>query len=423
MIELKQGDRGAYVQMLQLALKRAGADIKTDGIFGEDTYLKLREFQSQNGIEPSGIADDETWELLTPYLRGYRLITVQSDKSISEISEEYGIDLKRLKISNPELEDIVPAETVITIPFDFDIVPTDINYTWELVKYVTDGISKVYPFVKLESIGKSVMGKDLYVLKIGEGETEVFYNAEHHANEWITTPLLLKFAEEYSKCYSDTEEICSILSENLYRTKTLYILPSVNPDGMDLVNGVIPVGEEYNRVLAISKNYPDIKFPEGWKANILGVDLNLNYPAGWNNAKKIKYDLGFVSPAPRDFVGETSLSEPESQAVYDFTNDHDFSLTMSYHSQGNVIYWKYLDYNPENSYKIAQKLSEVSGYNLELTPTESGYAGYKDWFIQAYNRPGYTIEVGEGESPLPLSEFDEIYGKNIEMLIYALEMA
>jgi g-D-glutamyl-meso-diaminopimelate peptidase len=92
---------------------------------------------------------------------------------------------------------------------------------------------------------------------------------------------------------------------------------------------------------------------------------------------------------------------------------------MSYHTQGEVIFWRYLDFEPENSYEIAQKLSQVSGYAVEETPAQSGYAGYKDWFILNYDLPGYTIEAGLGENPLPISQFDKIYSDNVGMLSLA----
>ena len=50
-------------------------------------------------------------------------------------------------------------------------------------------------------------------------------------------------------------------------------------------------------------NFQTFLFQIGWKANINGVDLNLQFPAGWENAKEIKYAQGFTKPAPRDFVG------------------------------------------------------------------------------------------------------------------------
>ena len=122
--------------------------------------------------------------------------------------------------------------------------------------------------------------------------------------------------------------------------------------------------------------------------------MNLQFPAGWENAKRIKYAQGYTGPAPRDYVGEAPLTAPESEAVYAFTRSHDFRLILAYHTQGEVIYWKYLDYEPAHSYEIAQYFGRVSGYTVEETPTQSGYAGYKDWFIQEYDRPGYTIEDG-----------------------------
>lgn len=142
-------------------------------------------------------------------------------------------------------------------------------------------------------------------------------------------------------------------------------------------------------------------FLNGWKANLHGVDLNLQFPAGWDKAKETKFKKGFYQPAPRDFVGNYYLSEPESIAVYNFTKSHSFDRIYAFHSQGNVIYWKYQDFLPSLSYEIGKKLSEVSGYSLDLTPPESSYAGFKDWFIQTYNKPGYTIEVGLRRKPTP----------------------
>ena len=388
MITLRLGEIGPLVEMLQLALQRAGYEPEINSGFDENLEQVVREFQKKNNLNVDGVVGQKTWALLEPYLVGY-----------------------------------TTNDTGEVVPFDFDVVPTNIRYVWELVSYITRGIVARYPFVESGSIGKSIMGKELYYLKIGTGPVEVFYNAEHHANEWITTPLLLKFAEQYAKAYANGKNIGEKSAKELYESKTLYIVACVNPDGMDLVNGGLPAGEYYNNALVISGNYPQIPFPEGWKANIAGVDLNLNYPANWNRAKEIKYNLGFISPAPRDFVGEEPLSEPESLAIYNFTNNHQFALTLSYHTQGKVIYWKYLDYTPKNSYKIGRALENASGYALSVTPTESSYAGYKDWFIQAYNKPGYTVEAGLGENPLPLEQFDEIYNDNIGLLVTALEMA
>lgn len=297
------------------------------------------------------------------------------------------------------------------------IVSAEVPYTSLLNRYAIEGLKKRYPFIQTGSIGKSVMGRELSYISIGNGEKQVFYNASFHANENITTPLLLKFAEEYAAAYEKGETLYGVSAERLFSEYRLFLVPMVNPDGVDLVNGFLTMGVYYRNARDIAAEYPAIPFPAGWKANIDGIDLNLQFPAGWENAREIKYAQGYIKPAPRDYVGTAPLTAPESTAVYNFTREHDFRLILAYHTQGEVIYWKYLDYEPERSYEIAQYFGEVSGYTVEETPQESGYAGYKDWFIQEYNRPGYTIEVGLGENPLPMSQFPQIYRDNIGILL------
>ena len=153
------------------------------------------------------------------------------------------------------------------------------------------------------------------------------------------------------------------------------------------------------------------------------MDLNLQFPAGWENARAIKFAQGYTRPSPRDFVGYGPLTEPEALAIYNFTLIHDFKLILAYHTQGEVIYWKYAEYLPENSQEIGERFAQVSGYTLDITPPESAFAGCKDWFIQEYNRPGYTVEAGLGENPLPISQFNQIYNVNLGILTLGAVLA
>ena len=143
----------------------------------------------------------------------------------------------------------------------------------------------------------------------------------------------------------------------------------------------------------------------------------MQFPAGWEQAREIKYAQGFTGPAPRDFVGYGPLTEPESLAIYNFTLQHNFRLILAYHSQGEVIYWQFQNYSPLGAFSIGTQFSNVSGYSLEPTPYNSSFAGFKDWFIQNYNRPGYTIEVGLGTNPLPMTQFKKIYEDNLGILV------
>ena len=128
---------------------------------------------------------------------------------------------------------------------------------------------------------------------------------------------------------------------------------------------------------------------------------------------------GFTRPGPRDYVGRAPLNQPESRALADYTEGIDPTLVLAYHSQGEVIYWQFRNYEVPGAEALAREFARLSGYALEDTPYESSFAGYKDWFIQQYRRPGFTIEVGQGENPLPLSQFPKIYADNLGILTTA----
>ncbi|MBQ2770432.1 MAG: peptidoglycan-binding protein [Clostridia bacterium] len=416
---LRFGQRGPLVEYLQLSLSRAGYDPGSiDGIFGRKTLSALESFQRRYQLEPDGIVGRLTRARLFPYLTGYTLTLSQPGDTLDSISARFSVPSDHLIRSNPDLPaGSLPAGTLVIIPLPFPVVSDQVHYSYLYTMLVLHGLSVRYPFILLNNEGSSVMGRRLISARIGEGSNEVFYNASHHANEWITTPVLLKFLEEYAEAYSNHEMIADVPAKTAFENTTLYVMPLVNPDGVDLVTGMLADTDSYYlQAQALSSFYPNIPFPSGWKANISGVDLNLGYPAGWEEARRIKFSQGFTRPGPRDYVGIAPLQEPENQAVARFTQAHDFSLTLSYHTQGKVIFWKFQDYEPAGSRGIGEAFAQVSGYALSDTPYESAFAGYKDWFIQAYNRPGYTVEAGLGSNPLPLAQFPEIYRDNLGIL-------
>ena len=300
------------------------------------------------------------------------------------------------------------------------IVKTDVPQTSELCEQTILELVKTYPFLRTELLTETAFGRKIRTLVVGKGKRKVIYSAAHHANEWITTPVLLKFAEELAEAIRNGTEIFGIDGKTLAEAVTIYMVPMVDPDGVDLVTGAIKPGEgQYEAARALAENYPRIPFPEGWKANLLGVDLNLQYPAGWLRAREIKFSQGYTRPGPRDYVGHAPLSQKESRALAGYTEYIDPDLILAYHAQGQEIYWQFDDMEVSSAEELGRRLAEVSGYTLTAPEEESGYAGYKDWFIKTFRRPGYTIEVGKGENPLPLEQFEEIYRDNLGILVTA----
>jgi len=283
-------------------------------------------------------------------------------------------------------------------------VPITKPFTSMLLQNTINTFAQAFPLIGVAKIGTSRIGRPIFALTIGHGSRVVLINAAHHANEWITSVIAMKFLEE-----------CATSANGDWMNDiTLHIIPMVNPDGVDLVTGGLG---RLRPIYQAAKNMAGGEnFPQCWKANILGVDLNSNYPANWEQARKNKYERGYTKPGPRDYVGEYPLCEPETSAMAAYTIVNDFAYTISLHTQGEEIYWQYQNYNPPGAKELAVRLSAASGYKLEEVPDESSHAGYRDWFISKFNRPGMTIECGLGENPLPISDFDSIYKKVAPLL-------
>lgn len=300
------------------------------------------------------------------------------------------------------------------------IVQTDVPMTSKRCREAVQALSARYPFLRSRVLTQSAFGNPICSLSLGEGERKVIYSAAFHANEWITTPVLLKFVEELAQAYETGGKLYGVPAKTILKASTIYLVPMVNPDGADLVTGETEPGTiPYAAARQIADNFPAIPFPNGWKANLLGVDPNLQYPARWLLAREIKFRQGFDRPAPRDYVGRAPLSQRESIAMAELTEEVNPELVLAYHTQGKVIYWQFQDYQVPGARELAEEFSRISGYELEDVPYESSFAGYKDWFIQNFRRPGFTIECGLGESPLPLSQFQEIYQANLGILVTA----
>ncbi len=417
---LRFGDTGLFVKYLQTALLRAGEEPgEIDGIFRRRTERALERLQDRMGLRSDGIAGQLSWTAMYPYLVGSTFAVIGENETVETLAERYGTTPQAIRTANPTAS-FQPGETV-TVPLGFDVTFTDLSYSAFLTACVLEGLTLRYPFLVKFPIGRSVIGKRIEAIRIGAGPLRVGINAAHHANEWITTPLVLQFLERYAKAFSENSTIGNVSARELYESSTLTLVPLVNPDGVDLVTGVLAEGDSYyESAKALSAFYPAIPFPNGWKANIQGVDLNLGYPAGWENARAIKFAQGFTRPGPRDYVGTRPLETPENRAMAELTRHERYDRAIAYHTQGGEIYWEYRGKAPYGSRALAERFSAASGYTVADVPYDSSFAGYKDWAIDAFGINAFTIEAGRGDNPLPITDLESLYKENEGIFTAAL---
>lgn len=294
------------------------------------------------------------------------------------------------------------------------IVTWDRPMTTELQQQFSRQLQAICPWLDSEILTWTAFGRPVEALQLGCGRNKVLLTAGHHANESITSLLLWRFLEDYCRGVLYNGELCGFSCRRLFRRSTLYLVPLVNPDGADLTAGTAS-DEELRQARTLWASQPQVPFPRGWKANLQGVDLNLNYPARWEQAAAIKPS----SPGPRDYPGRYPLDQPEAEALAAYTRRICPAVMAAWHTQGGEIYAADPDGSLRND-ALSRLMARVSGYELTLPPSESANAGFRDWFLQEFTGAGFTIEAGRGENPLPLSEFPRLYKENLPLFVLLL---
>ncbi|WP_138417095.1 M14 family metallopeptidase [Aquibacillus sediminis] len=356
---------------------------------------------SNRQINPNQLYQGQTVRIPGFLLSNYQ---IQPSDTLWAIATSRNLNPDALQLVNPAIDPTrLAVGQTIQIPtrVTWRVVNGKEAYDYGKMQQDLRELLSIYPFLLTEAIGNSVMGKDITELRLGNGSKRVHVNGSFHANEWITTPMIMRFMNDYLLSLTNNGSMNGVNIYSLYQTSMLSAVPMVNPDGVDLVLNGPPEQEPYrSNVLEINNGNVDFS---NWKANIRGVDLNNQYPAKW----EIEAERKQQSPAPRDYPGPNPLSEPEANAIANLTRQRDFQRVNALHTQGQVIYWGFENQEPQEAEVIVNEYANVSGY----TPirTVDSYAGYKDWFIQEWNRPGYTVELGLGTNPLPISQFDQIY--------------
>ena len=285
------------------------------------------------------------------------------------------------------------------------------GYDYSALVSEIEALTHKYQFLKRMIIGHSVMNKPIYCIRIGEGDKKIFINCAHHGLEYLTSAFIMNFLKNYANAFSENKEICERSAAELYKNVSLYIVPMVNPDGVDIAVNGLDITNPFHRKLISDVGVHS--FNKVWQANINGVDINHNYNAGWRVVK--------TSPGATKYSGPYAESEPETRAIVNFIKAIEFDMVIAFHSQGGEIYYDYDGIMAENSRNIAEKMAKESGYKLSVPEGSASFGGCKDWFIKEFGKAGFTVEIGHGENPLPIDMLWEIYDENAALIVASME--
>lgn len=267
-----------------------------------------------------------------------------------------------------------------------------------------------YAALRLMVVGRSLLGREIPALVLGEGaDTRVLMAAAFHGQEWLTTLCALRLCEEMCSHLRAELPLCGVSLTRALQGRQVWFVPMCNPDGVEIARyGSVAAGAFAATAARMGADTPGV-----WRGNARGVDINSNFNAGWEEMQALAQKSG-------KNCGESPESEPETRAMADLCRRVSFRHAVALHTQGEEIYWRYGEHTPPQSRLMAQVLSSVSGYVVADPSESAAHGGFKDWFIDYFARPAFTLELGLGKNPLPIREFECIYQKAREMLLLSL---
>lgn len=291
-------------------------------------------------------------------------------------------------------------------------------YSYE--ELVSDGelLTHLYPDIcSWEAIAETADGRKVWLLVIGDPQAgkKVFVNAGIHGREYLTSQLVMKQAVEFLRHLQEGDVYGTASYASLLENTAVYVIPMVNPDGISIsqmgMDGILTdqVRQKVEQIAQLDGQAPDGNYLTRWKANGNGVDLNRNFDALWDS-----YQDPAGHPSSDHYKGTKPGSEPESAALIALTEQESFLRTISYHTQGSVIYWYFAQEGEllEQSKSFAERIAYLTGYMLDDNFQNLDPAGYKDWAILQKEIPSLTIEVGRDTSPVPWEQMEEIWNRN-----------
>lgn len=269
---------------------------------GDTLYRIARQFSVNLSALKSANPQIRNFDYLVPGqviqipVRPSRLYVIQPGDTFYRIARRFNIAVEDLAAANPNVDPRrlqIGQTIVLPAGQGTGIVDPSAEYGYEEMMADLGALERRYPFLRTGFVGESVLGRKIPAVILGNGPKKLHYNGSFHANEWMTTLLLMKFIEDFAAAYSGDGMLRGTNVKELFSQVTLWIVPMVNPDGVELaLESISPDNPYYERVIQWNNGSFDFR---NWKANIRGVDLNDQYPANWEVEKERRSPDG---PAP-----------------------------------------------------------------------------------------------------------------------------
>ncbi len=290
-------------------------------------------------------------------------------------------------------------------------------YTYQNMVADLNALQAEFPSMQMSVLANTADGRQIYDVVIGNPQArhKILVHAGIHAREYITSQLAVREIASLLAMQKDNFMYQGQSVAALLENTCIHFVPMVNPDGITLVqSGIDALNTETAKaqvqsIIAADGVTDTAAYLRQWKNNINGVNLNRNFDAYWQETiPKVDH------PSNMNYKGTGPECEIESKALADLCRRIMPDYTISYHTQGRVIYWYFGEngtYKSKAQY-LAGVVHQNTGYTISDTWSTNDCAGFKDWAELKLDIPSVTIECGIGSSPVSEDQISQIWEEN-----------
>lgn len=269
------------------------------------------------------------------------------------------------------------------------------NFDYNTNKQIIEDLIKEYPFLNVQIVGRSALGRGIFSLSVGNTKNSVVYVGAVHGCEWLTSLILLLFTERLCHSVKYNHLLCSVDIRKAFTQLGVTVIPCLNPDGAEIsVHGTKGAKSMGSFVSS---------FTDGdrllWKANAMGVDINRNFGPSFETARQFAQEKGVFAPSPSLFCGEYPESEAETRTFTRLCRMVGFRQCLSLHSGGEEISFIHMENEAVQSSMMAKILACSCNYSLDEMENDFFSWGLRDWFINEFSRPAFELGIGREEKP------------------------
>lgn len=339
---------------------------------------------------------------------------------------------------------------ILTLLFFHIIFPTNAitikqsnsKYQYHTYEEMTDLLKDLETqqpeIMKLESLGKTYEQRDIWLVKISnnvkkdEDKSGVLLIGAHHGNEKPSYEVLIYFIKYIVENYDKNNANISIDKNSLEKrvkkvvnNTQIYIIPMLNPDGVEADT---------------RKNCAPNYGPFGHRDHITsyGVNLNRNYGYKWNYQYffPLRFHIFNIFDKSFNYRGPKPFSEEETRAVKNLVEKSNISISLSYHTYGEVMLYPWMhtskpNTNEELFISIGENMSKINKYNLlvhgwrnksYIIPRLGGTLGTSEnWLYAEHEIIAFTMELCNTRAPTDPEIVHDCLLKHIDVNLYVCE--